>query len=613
MLAQRDGDLDFVKVLDFGLAKVRVEALLATEGDATRSEALTRYGTIFGTPAYMAPEQAVGAEVDGRTDLYSLGVIMYELLSGEPPFLGDDPAELLKAHVIGKVPPLGERVPGLRIPAVLEQLVMKLLEKRPDKRPQEARSVLESIDQIAVAEGLRFEPSQSLHRMVMPTSGPVRLGGAQLKSASDEQTVMRSTDPATLEQTRPGPGPGGSGDQHAPGGSPAGQNKDTPNAIGLAVTDRAVGDARTIAQVSPPGPESPLHAAAAASADQNHKLRAPSVVDLSILKPDTANPALLAPAPPPTFGERVQQTARDAAHIGRTVVWPATKRGVARAWLATRTHVPIWWNRLLDFIRPRLPPKLRGISQTLLGLAVAAVLLLPLIITILVWPSGESGRHKTATIAALPGFATDREMEKGVEQGVPTLTALVAKYPSDARCHRALVRAHAAKKNYVGALRALVPLLQLDPSVQSDEAIGQIVAEAALVPETSDSAIAFLETAMGEHGVDVLIDLADKTTMDPWRTKFNQSLTKEAVRKLAAPEAELLLDLRGAARCEQKKALLSRAGQHGGTRVQRYLQSLQTTTGCGPGGQNDCWSCLRKSPALQNAITAIDQRGGQPG
>jgi hypothetical protein len=47
--------------------------------------------------------------------------------------------------------------------------------------------------------------------------------------------------------------------------------------------------------------------------------------------------------------------------------------------------------------------------------------------------------------------------------------------------------------------------------------------------------------------------------------------------------------------------------------VQRYLQSLQGTTGCGPGGQNDCWSCMRKSPALQNAINAIEQRGGQPG
>jgi hypothetical protein len=253
------------------------------------------------------------------------------------------------------------------------------------------------------------------------------------------------------------------------------------------------------------------------------------------------------------------------------------------------------------------------VSQTVLGLAVGAVLLLPLVITILVWPSGESTRRKSPAIAALPGFASDREMEVGVEEGVPALTKLVAKYPNDARCHRALVRAHAAKKNYVGALRALVPLLVLDPSTQSDEAMGQIVAEAALDPETRDSAIAFLESAMGEHGVDVLIDLADKTTMEPWRTKFNESLAKDAVRKLASPESVLLLDLQTEKRCESKKAMLPRAGQHGGARVQRYLQKLQSPIGCGPGGQIDCWPCLRKGAVRQNAINAIDKRGGQPG
>ena len=72
MIMNRDGDPDFVKVLDFGLAKICIEALV--EDVSQRSETLTKYGTIFGTPAYMAPEQAAGGEVDGRTDLYALGV-----------------------------------------------------------------------------------------------------------------------------------------------------------------------------------------------------------------------------------------------------------------------------------------------------------------------------------------------------------------------------------------------------------------------------------------------------------------------------------------------------------------------------------------------------------
>jgi tRNA A-37 threonylcarbamoyl transferase component Bud32 len=613
MLAQREGDVDFVKVLDFGLAKVRVEALLATEGDVTRSEALTRHGTIFGTPTYMAPEQAVGAEVDGRTDLYSLGIIMYELLTGEPPFPGDDPSELLKQHVIGKVPPLTERAPALKIPAVLDQLIMRLLEKRPDKRPQEARVVLDTIDQIAASEGLRFEPSSALHRMVMPTSGPIVVGGAQRHSASDEATVMRPPGAAASDPLAPTPADGVDRGRGAAGGDkdPSSSGRALASALpGLAApgAQGAAGEvsgATTVDAVQPGG-----KAGGEAGAP---KLRAPSVVDLAILRPDTANPAVLAPAPPPTVGERLRATAKEAGRWSLTVGWPALRRGAAVAWTAVRTHLPVWWRGLLGFIRPRLPPKMREVSQTVLGLAVAAVLVLPLLLLVLLWPGGEPARRPPPPMAAMAGFASDREMERGVEQGVPALQALVAKYPKDSRCHRALVRAQAAKKNYVEALRALVPLLQLDPSTPADEAMGQVVADAALVPETSDSAIAFLETAMGEHGVDILIDLADRTTMEPWHGKFSQSLTKEGVRRLASPEAVLLLDLRAAARCDQKKALLSRAGQHGGARVQKYLRSLQVNTGCGPGGQNDCWPCLRKGTALQSAITAIDQRGGQPG
>mgnify|MGYP000414419245 CR=1 FL=1 len=613
MLSQREGDVDFVKVLDFGLAKVRVEALLANETDATRSDALTRHGTIFGTPAYMAPEQAVGAEVDGRTDLYSLGVIMYELLTGEPPFLGDDPSELLKQHVIGKVPALIERAPALKIPLVLEQLIMRLLEKRPDKRPQEARLVLDTIDQIAASEGLRFEPSQALHRMVLPTSGPVIVGaGGQLKSASNEQTVMRPTEQGIPEAARPPasagtPGPGERANPSPGGPAAAGM---VPQSSAPALAAVGAGKASVPPEPAPPSAQSSSGKGAEAAAAG---LRAPSVVDLSLLRPDTANPAVLAPAPPPSLGERLGQGVKHLAKLLRTVVWPALCRAAVRLWQATRTHVPIWWNEFLNFLRPRLPAKLRGLSQLSLGLLVGTLLLLPLLVTILVWPSSPSAKRPTAMRTTLPGFATDREMESGVEKGVPALTALVAKYPKDARCHRALVRAYAAKKDYAEALRALVPLLALDPSAPSDEAMGQIVAAAALFPETADSAIGFLETAMGESGVDILIDLADKTSMEPWHGKFSQSLTKDGVRKLASPEALLLLDLRAAARCDQKKALLTRAGQHGGARVQQYLRALQATTGCGPGGQTDCWPCLRKGAALQNAINAITQRGGQPG
>lgn len=565
VLQPRGGEGELVKVRDFGLAKIRAEALGATQWDPSRSQAPTRHATAFGAPQYMAPEQTVGGEVDGRADLYSLGVILYELLTGTPPFRGEDPAELLKQHVVGKVPALGERAPGLKVPAALEQLLMQLLAKSPDERPPTARAVLEAVDQIAAEQGL--DPAPAL------PGGQAGKGDESLASAL-----------AALAAP-------------APDAEPA-------SGLGEAKGPRlAAGE-----------PESPLAAAlGVAQSAPRPKLRAPSVVDLSILKPDAANPALLAPAPPPSASERVRDGSKEVARLGREVLLPAVKQGGERAWTAARTHGKKGWQRLLELIRPRLPPQLAGVSDGQIGLAVAAAAgLLVLLLVLIAWPAREPPKRPVAAHAAQPGFASEREMEHGVEQGATALAALVAKYPRDARCHRALVRAYAAKKNYVEALRALVPLLQLDPSAQTDEGMSQIVAEAVFVPEISDSALAFLETALGSHGVDVLIELADKTPTEPWRTKLGQSLAKPMVRQLATPEALLLLDLRAAVRCEQKKALLPRAGQQGDARAQRYLQDLQAPTGCGTGGKADCWPCLRKGAALQNAIAAIAQRGGAP-
>jgi hypothetical protein len=96
--------------------------------------------------------------------------------------------------------------------------------------------------------------------------------------------------------------------------------------------------------------------------------------------------------------------------------------------------------------------------------------------------------------------------------------------------------------------------------------------------------------------------------MEPWRGKLAASLQKGTVRALASEATIVLLDLRAAARCEDKRALLKRAGQQGDARTLSYLQRLQNPTGCGPGGQNDCWPCLRRGTVLQATIDAIQKR-----
>jgi tRNA A-37 threonylcarbamoyl transferase component Bud32 len=122
-LVAHGGDPDFVKVLDFGIAKV-------TAGEADGFK--TQTGELLGTPHYMSPEQCNGKAVDQRADVYALGVILYEMLTGELPFKGRTMGELLVAHVTQPVPP--PRTVNPAIPEDLERVVMQALTKSPDER-----------------------------------------------------------------------------------------------------------------------------------------------------------------------------------------------------------------------------------------------------------------------------------------------------------------------------------------------------------------------------------------------------------------------------------------------------------------------------------------------
>ena len=122
---------EICKVLDFGIAKV-----LTQDGGIDALE--TQAGTVFGTPRYMSPEQAQGKALDARSDLYSLGVILYHMLLGRPP-LTDNDAVVVMAHHIKTVPKRPNLADGdLGLPAELENLLMTVLDKDPDRRPQTA-------------------------------------------------------------------------------------------------------------------------------------------------------------------------------------------------------------------------------------------------------------------------------------------------------------------------------------------------------------------------------------------------------------------------------------------------------------------------------------------
>jgi serine/threonine-protein kinase len=149
MLVDRENDPDFVKVLDFGIAKVPVGLLASEEPAASAASGapkiLTQVGMVYGTPEYMAPEQALGQPVDARADLYSLGAMLYEMLAGTRPFDNESKVALLGMHVTARVPPFGERAPEAKIPEEVEAIVMRLMKKEAKERFPDAKELIEAL------------------------------------------------------------------------------------------------------------------------------------------------------------------------------------------------------------------------------------------------------------------------------------------------------------------------------------------------------------------------------------------------------------------------------------------------------------------------------------
>ena len=181
---QRDSGLPaFVKVLDFGIAKP-----IDSDPDL---EQITRSGMLVGSPPYMAPEQATGGPLTPATDLYALGVVLHEALTGQKPFYGKTPLEVLMKH-LREEPPQIDRD---EIPHALRGLIFDLLQKEPEQRPQSATHIAEIIGEIEKEIHVVPPPHHENIEPPKPLASPIREGLDDLREKGNGWTKTQAIKP----------------------------------------------------------------------------------------------------------------------------------------------------------------------------------------------------------------------------------------------------------------------------------------------------------------------------------------------------------------------------------------------------------------------------------
>ncbi len=186
ILTASEAGPETAKVLDFGIAKLRQAA-----GDA--QSGMTMTGMVVGTPLYMSPEQFMGKksgeEIDGRSDLYSLGVVLYQMVTARLPFEGDTLYSIMMQHMQGNVRPPDELVPELQIPSSLSRLILKSIDKSRELRFQDAEEFIAALDQVAGET-----PAQGISTPAVSVSS-----GTPVSDIGSFQVVQEPTTPPPVQ------------------------------------------------------------------------------------------------------------------------------------------------------------------------------------------------------------------------------------------------------------------------------------------------------------------------------------------------------------------------------------------------------------------------------
>lgn len=193
LTADDDGSV-LVRIVDFGIAKI-----LPGEGEV--SQHLTKTGDIFGSPLYMSPEQWTASKLDYRSDIYSLGCVMYEVLTGMPPFAGDTPMDTMNLHLSEPAPPFRETNPHLKVSKELEQVVLTCLEKKVNHRYQSAHEVLHALPDSGGHAPVSSQTGTVIVKLnQMVESHQRKAGVVDAVATSKQKTVIDSRRPRKLRK-----------------------------------------------------------------------------------------------------------------------------------------------------------------------------------------------------------------------------------------------------------------------------------------------------------------------------------------------------------------------------------------------------------------------------
>lgn len=618
MLVEKGSDPDFVKVLDFGIAKVPFGDV-SERGSLRPGEKITKAGMVFGTPEYMAPEQALGQAVDGKADLYALGVMAFEMLAGVRPFVSATQVGILGQQLSFPVPRVSDRAPNVNVPPQVELLVQKLLQKEAANRYATAQEVVGSIDQLRSGVSGRARHLFTLAGGSSPTAGEVL-----------SQRAAPGPVPAPKLPPPPRPPP----PKAAPVAEPAEPTNVPRSREKLEASELIASLARSSSGGSPEAPadatgrqQSILDLSESSGLTEISEQREiqPEAKEGSPVGPiATERESLLARAR--RFGELVVRPARTLLDGARGRVMPLLDRfesklrrtgpglnlGVTEPLGSKEGEAPSSAfgraaSRARRWIGAVPGPVLAIGALVALGLVTYAVMTLvagsetssPSVAS----KPGENARMVPGTPATkpvplvLPSQAPHDKVEAARAAGTSGLKALALEYPSDAELQLLLAKALRKEGQFGQLVDALTRALATDPALRDNGEVATLLWQAVQKRESRQKAFSLLEGSMGPKGADIAYDLVTTKNMQaPVKRQAEELLDKPSVRTAASPGLKVALALREAQSCEARKALLDRARTLGDTRSAAVLETWRQA------------DCLKGDPRLEPAIVATRGR-----